>query len=919
MAEKWYNIMPAECAEKLGTDLERGLDEKNARARLSKYGKNNVFITPGASFASCVKAVGSDISFYLLAALAVLAKIYNESVSATVILSMIIVNFLLTLFTYSKTQKILRNMSSYAAPMSRVLRGGKQIVIRQSSVVVGDVVLVRAGDIIPADCRVAVSNGLKVLDNVTGDDTKSVPKSAKLIFGANVPPAERTNMVFAASMVTAGSAKLIACACGDDTLAAITGKRREIVPHDDLRVLKTLRKTSLIWGLAMMALILVISTVDIVMGLETRGLYNIFTTGAAIACAAMTEFYVIFAYFIIGCGLFGTMKKNGPVNTGAVIKNITTLEEIRDIDTFIVPKMGGFYTDRSTVQYIYATDTLRRANEKNLYESSSRTLKFGLLASGYASDPSVFKDTASEPSAIVACAERIGIDRGVLMADYPLLHSCGSFDGVKADCAIVAGDGGYIATARGEAVPLLERCSHYMDGEARVLIDERERKHINNALRTIDEEDCRAVAVITKRTDETSMENVGSAKWTLEGLIGIREPALAGAKESIGACLEAGIRVVVLADEEQDPSRIYFKRLGLIEDDSEIVTAAELDAMSAEEVRRSLGKYKMYEGLNVRQKRALIKLMQDEGRVVGVLGRKLNDVLLLSDADIGFATGVTLTDKTRSLEVDARATRGELADIGGNETLKYTCDVLVSPPENKRGGFNAMFKSLCTARLIYQNILRMVKYLFISQVARLVMVIYSVVVHNVWPVFEGTEFLTPVQIVFLGLIIDFGVIVAIAFQRAPDDILTQRENTEERLSRPLITNFFKTLAYGFTWGVASIAAPLALSLTGTELSGKQLTSLVFISYIITELIVACEVLKVRSIFSFRGRRINRLIALMWIGAAVFIALGTLVPPVGERFGLVMLTPLEWLCALIVPVLMLGLYELNKLIKNKDRR
>ncbi|MBQ7161477.1 MAG: cation-transporting P-type ATPase [Clostridia bacterium] len=914
MAEKWYNIPPAECAEKLGADLENGLDEKTARARLNKYGKNNVFITPGASFASCAKAVGSDISFYLLAALAVLAKIYNESVSAMVILSLIIINLLLTLFAYTKTQKILRNMSSYAAPMSRVLRGGKQIVIRQSSVVVGDIVLVRAGDIVPADCRVAASNGLKVLDNVSSDDNKSRSKNAKTVYGANVPPAERENMVFAASMVTAGAAKLIVVACGDDTLAAITGKRREIVPHDDLKVLKTLRKTSLIWGLAMMALILVISTVDIIMGLESRGLYNIFTTGAAIACAAMTEFYVIFAYFIIGVGLFGTMKKNGPVNTGAVIKNITTLEEIRDIDTLIVPKMGGFYTDRSTVQYIYATDTLRKANEKNLYESCSRTLKFGLLSSGYAADPSVFKDTSSEPSAIVACAERIGIDRMVLKADYPLLCSADSFYGVKADCAIVADDDGYLAAARGEAVPLLERCAYYMDGDMRTSIDERERKHINYALRTIDEDNCRAVAVISKRTDETDIEKVGSGGWTLEGLIGIREPALAGAEQNVRACLDAGIQIIVLTDGEQDPSRVYFKRLGLIEDDSEIITAGEIDGMDTEEIKKNLGKYKMYEGLTSRQKRALIKLLQEGGRVVGVLGRKLNDVLLLSDADVGFATGVTLTERTRSLEVDARATRGELADIGGSETLKYTCDVLVSPPENDRGGFNAMVKSLCAAKLIYQNIMRMVKYLFVSQIARLVVVIYSVVVHNVWPVFEGTEFLTPVQIVFLGLIVDLGVVAAIAFQRAPDDILTQRENTEERLSKPFMLNFFRTFAYGLIWGLAAIAAPLALSLSGVEHSGAQLTSLIFISFIITELLVACEILKERPLFVFRGRRINRPIALMWAAAVIFIALGVFIKPIGSRFGLSMLTPLEWLCALSVPALMMALYEIYKAIK-----
>ena len=918
MAEKWYNVTPEEAAKMLNTDLLRGLDEKSVRARLEKFGKNDVFLTPGASFSSCVRAAARDVSSYLLIILALMAAVFKQNVSAVVVVLMIVINFILTLLVYSKSQKVLRDMASYAAPMSRVIRGGKLMAVRQSSLVVGDIVLVASGDIIPADARIVESRGLYVLESELGGDAKSRRKSSATVYGANVPMGERTNMVFATSLVTAGSAKILLCACGNDTFAAATGKKREIVQHNDLKVLKTLKKCCSVWSLCMIVLIFVVTGVDLALGLESRGLFNIFITGASLSCAAMTEFYVLFAYFIIGSGLFGTLKKSGPVNAGAVIKKISTLEEIKGIDTLIVPKRGGFYTDHSSLERIFCSDTLYRANEKNLYNHCGRAIKFALLSSGYAANPSVFDDLASEPSAIVTRAERIGIDRKVLAADYPLLFSGSGFDGINADCAIVAGAGNYIAIVRGEAAPILEHCTSYRNEDGFKPINERARKHINDALRAIDEEGCRAVAVITMETEATDFSALDTDGWRLEGILGISEPSLPDAEFNIRACMDAGINVIALADTERDPSRIYFKRIGLVADDSEIMTSSRLSEMGEEAFAAGTGTYKMYEGLTISQKRMLVGKMRHEGHVVGVLGRDLDDVLMLSDADVGFSTGVTLSERAAALDIGGRDStmfaKNEMENTSGCEALKYTCDVLVSPPESPRGGFNAMVKTLCTAKIIYQNLLRMVKYLFTSQIARLVMVVYSVVVRNVWPLFSGAEFLTPAQILFLGLIVDFGVVVAIGFQRAPDDILTERENTEERLERPFVYNFIKPLAFGLFWGLSAIAAPLILSLTGTELSGAPLTSMVFISFILTQLIVACEVLYEDSLFAMRGHRINRTMLVMWLAAAVFIAVGAFVPAFGKLFSMTMLTPVEWGCTLIVPVLMTAAYEIYKLIR-----
>lgn len=910
MAELWYNLTPEQTSQKLNTDLSRGLDLSSVRARRERYGKNAVFLTPGATFGDCLKAVGCDISTYLLIILAFMSSLFKQNVSAMVILALIVFNFAATLFTYVKSQNILRDMSVYAAPMSRVIRNGRIYAVKQSSIVVGDVVLLGAGDIVPADARIIESNGLCVLENELGGGAKAKKKNASIVYGLNVPFEKRTNMVYATSLVTEGYAKVVVCACGESTIAVASGNAREIVAHKDMKVLGTLKKYCSVWSLCMLALIFVITGIDLILGLESRGLFNIFITGASLACAAMTEYYVIFAYFIIGCGLFGNVKKRGRVNSGAIVKNISTLEEIKDIDTLIVPKKGGFFTDHSSLDRLFCSGTLHSSEEKRLFNHCGRMLKFALLASGYAVRPSAFDDPANEANAIAALAERIGIDRGILATDYPPLTYTTELFGIHCEAAIVSAEDTNVAVIRGEAAPLLEHCTHYYDDGVFRHIDDRYKKHINDALRTIDTEGGRAVAVISRDTKEITLDGINDYGWRLEGVLGIHEGVLADADKSIAACKNAGIRVIVFADDVQDPSRLYFKRIGLIDGDDEIVTAQELAEMNDKQLNGCTDRYKMYEGLTSQQKRMLISRLKEEGCVVGVLGRELDDILLIREAEIGFTTAVTLADSDSSLDLGKNTAKHENSD--GCEALKYACDVLVSPPERPSGGFNAMVNAMCSARIIYQNLMRMVKYLFTSQIARLVILLYSVIVHSAWPRFAGADLLTPAQILFCGLFIDFAVVLVIAFQPASLKILSQKENTEERLERPLMHNF-RPMLFGLFWGLISLAAPLVLSFLGKQFTGDSLTSMVFISFVVTQLVVACEVLYEDSLFK-RGHMINRVLALLWAGCALLFALMLLVPGLGSLFGVVRISLLQWGCVLCVPVLMLIMYELYKKIK-----
>jgi len=223
-----------------------------------------------------------------------------------------------------------------------------------------------------------------------------------------------------------------------------------------------------------------------------------------------------------------------------------------------------------------------------------------------------------------------------------------------------------------------------------------------------------------------------------------------------------------------------------------------------------------------------------------------------------------------------------------------------------------MVNAMCNARIIYQNLMRMVKYLFTSQIARLVILLYSVIVHSAWPKYAGADLLTPAQILFCGLFIDFAVVLVIAFQPSSLRILSQKENTEERLERPLMHNF-RPMLFGLFWGLISLAAPLTLSFLGKEVTGESLTSHVFISFVLTQLTVSCEVLYEDSLFR-RGHTFNRVLALLWFGCVILFMLMFLIPQFGALFGVVGISLLQWLCVLSVPILMMAAYEIYKKIK-----
>lgn len=925
---RWYNLTPEQIGEQLNTDPERGLTSDAAEKRLKKKGENNAFLMPESTFGTYLRAVSRDITVYMMIATAIMSAIFSQDVSAIVIIVLLVLNLSASVFFYAKSRGVLRDMARLAAPMSRVIRDGRLYSVSQRKIVEGDIVILGPGDIVPADARVLYSDGLSVLEsNLTGEKEVSV-KNPKMLYGLNVPVSHQTDMVFATTVITAGYGKVLVCSVGEDTYAAETGRRPQIVAHDKLIVLSTLKKYCTTWGLAMLFMILVLTALDLALGLRSRSLFDIFVTGLSLAVAAMTEMYIVFGYYVIGSGLAGALKKIGKVNSGAVIKNVESLEDLKKITTLVVPRRGGFFADSTSVERIWCSDTLHRPNEKNLFKYCGRLLKYAMLSSGYhGANKGVLDNPANDASAIVSAAEGIGLERNVVAAEYRCLdYAQITVDDQPCDLSLIGDGEDLVALARGDALRMLGKSSTYFDdGQIRKLT-ERDRKHITESVKQCQKNGFKTVGVISRQSEAFLAGSVDdeATDWVFEGYIVLLEPMLRGAAETVARCKEAGIHVIMLSEESSEQNRVYAQRLGIIgetdESSSQILTSAAMSKISDQNFRRSLKNYGLFEELTYVQKKVLIGHLQEEGEIVGFLGCELDDIKLISKADVGFTSAVTLANGTSSLDLGMNDSpiylRNSKENPGGCEALKFAGDIIVSAPDRPTGGFNAMVAAICTSKTVYQNLMRLVKYLITSQSARFLIVLFSVLA-NTFGFNKGgvVQMFTAPELLFSGLIIDFVVVVSIAFQRKTKGVLTEKEDTEERLEKPLLHNF-KPMFYGLIWAIYTIAAPTVLSLIGYPPKGTHLTSMVFVTFIITQFIVACEVINERSVLSKKSR-VNRVIAFLAVLILAFVGVMA-IPACGRLFDFVMINMAEWIAVTASVILTAATYEIYKFIKNKRK-
>ncbi len=910
---KYYDASADQVIEEVKSNRFAGLTRRKAKARLKRDGKNIVFPTPQGFFREYLFHMLTDFTSVLLLLTALICLIFRHDFSAVVIAGTIVFSYLLCALVFLRAQKVLENMGSFALPVVKLMREERLFMARSEQIVRGDIIFLCAGDVVPADARLIESDHL-ILDESRIAAGSSVYKDAEFVAASGLDTGSQKNMVFASTVVLSGSAKAVVVTTGAGTVVCKMRRNAPIVSHEKLRVLERLRKICGGVGVGMLILVFALTVISLFLG-SGLGLFENMLTFLSLAVASMSELYMAFGYMIVACGVFGALRQYKDINAGALIKNSSKLDQIKRISCIVAPKDGVFLVDELSLSQVYYDDVLYGVGDAHFPEGCGRILKLAVISTGiYGGKNLVSINSAgrnvftTEENAIICCAQEHSLYNYNLDKEFQLLDHVSAQDHNPYDTTLVHTDSSNMVVVRGDALSLVEQCTHRRKGEESVILGTADTNELLLAANRMSIGGYRVCAVATKETGVIDLTGLSraQARLTLEGFVLFKETLLPDAVKQIRACADAGIKVIMTTDTISEAHRYTARALGVIKNDDEILSAEQFAQMDEGVLVADIRSYSVYEGLSARQRRKLVDLLKKAGESVAYLGSSVDESAVVSDADVGYSQSVTLSARADKGGVDtldknipillksARDGAGR-----GCDALKLTSDVIVSAADSSGGGgFNAIVQSIRVAKSVYENLFHMLSYLVCAQIARLLLVIASV--------FSGAFPFAPVQIVVSGLIVDFAAVVVFAFDRPRSAILGEAVGYDDRFLHPL-RHLLPSLIYGLIWA-------LITAVTGAVgiLFGIPGNTVIFVSFLLTQMVFLAEFRCEGSIIR-SGKGFNNIFALTLACLIAFLLLTRNLPAVSLAFGMEYGAPYAWLLSLIPPVLLLVSIEIRKLI------
>ncbi len=925
MAEKWYDKSIKQTEIRLETDISRGLDREQVSRRRRIYGDNDIYPTPKRSFKTYVAHLLTDYTSLLMLVTLLIAGVFEETENLLIMLLILATYYGIIMFTYIKAQNVLEGMGISALPNAKVLRGGRMLMIKQKQLVKGDIIYVSAGDIVPCDARLIDSAGLEVLEVNVTSVTHAVRKDAKFVDYHDIAPAQQRNMLFASTIVTKGTGQAICCETGTDTLVCVMKKNMPIISHERLEIFDHISRFCKRWTLAMSAMVLILTVTDLIVEKTTStGIFDSFMKGLSLAVASMSEFYTAFAYIVLACGIFGAVNRKNEVNRGALIKNSAKLEDIKNLTCLIVPKEAGFNIHDMIVGKVYANGDVYAPGEHGYRRNAARVLRYALISTGLYGAGKLIENNrlrqniySPEEEAIIKAAEvcseyNIGLEKR-----YPLLEHMPRGADNRFETTLVHYENSFVVSLRGDYGAVLPLCRYYTEDSRVYPMSQDKLNEFFIAAEKMARESYRVLAIASRDTIYNNLKRLSACQTelTLEGLIAIREPVLPDAAKNILRCRNSGLKVIMLTPDVSENNVILAENLGLAPHRDQCVTGHELSRMKEGLFRANLDVYTVYQGLNLNQRRLLVRFLQEKGEKVGYLCSDLEEIILMREADVGFARSVTLSDRANGAGIDLAGrniplyTRDARESASGCEALKFVSDVIVSEPDSSgAGGFNAMLDALLSSKAVYYNLHRMLKFMISSQIAKLVLIFISVVL--------GFTALTPPQILFCGLVLDFAAMIIIAFEKPDGSLLRASTKISEKLAKPLMMNLFSALI-GVLWAIITAISVLYM-VQHNLLDINAVPACSFISFILTQLAMLNECKREQSMFD-RNMRINgAYVALLLILVLFFLSI-FLIPSVGKWFSIVPLSIYGVCCAVLPCVIVTLFYEVYKLLGGRDEK
>ncbi len=862
---------------------QQGLTAAEAAERLAKNGRNKLAEAQKDSLIKRFFQQMADpmIIILLVAAAisAVLAVVQNESFAdVIIILFVVIVNAILGVYQESKAEKAIEALQQMAAATSKVLRDGQTVTIRSEELVVGDVVLLEAGDAIPADGRVLESASMKVEEAALTGESVPVTKFIDLIHlrdnASDVPLGDRKNMVYMGSTVVYGRGRMVVTQTGMDTeMGKIADALANAKEGQTPLQIKLTQLSGILTRLVLVICVLIFGVQLLRAGAFTLDVVlHSFMIAVSLAVAAIPEGLAAVVTVVLSIGVTNMSKRS------AIIRRLTAVETLGCAQIICSDKTGTLTQNKMTVVDDYGTDRDRTATAMAL--CSDATL---------AEDGTVNGEPTE--AALVAWSAKCGLPKPRLQNELPRVGEAPFDSGRKMMSTVHKADGGYVQFTKGGPDVVLERCTSYWDsGMARPMTEEK-RAEILAANKAMADKALRVLAA-AQRVYETEPASFEADDLEHDlcflGLAGMIDPVRPEVKAAIEECRQAGIRPIMITGDHIDTAVAIARELGILTEDKKAITGAQLSAMSDEEFEKEYPHIAVYARVQPEHKTRIVNAWRNAGYVTAMTGDGVNDAPSIKSADIGVGMGITGTDVTKNV-----------ADM-------------VLADDN----FATIVGAVEEGRRIYDNIRKAIQFLLSSNMSEVISIFVATLL--------GFTILEPVHLLWINLVTDCFPALALGMEEAEPAIMRRRPRDAKAgifaggmgvdvayqglvISALTIAAFF--IGHFMESGVWEIPAN-GLSPDGTTMA--------FVTMSMAEIFHSLNMRSQRgSILKLRTR--NKMMTFAAIGSLLATTLVCEVPFIATAFDFTSVEWNEYLVALALAFCVIPIVEIVKFFQRKAEK
>ena len=874
METKFFNLTVEETLRKLHSSTN-GLGSKEVLTRREKDGSNVLETKKHSTLLEKFVAQFKDLMIIILMIAALISMLAGEVSDSIIIFIVVFLNAVFGVFQETKAENAIDSLKEMTTPFSRVKRDGIVSQIKSTELVSGDVILLEAGDIVPADARIISQNALRAEEAALTGESVPVSKDIRPLTDENPPLGERSNMLFMNTVIANGTAEAVVVATGMKTEVGHVAKMLDSAENSVTPLQKNIAHLSKV----LTVLILIIAVVIFVFGALTKreSILDMLLTSISLAVAAIPEGLPAIVTITLALGTQAMSKKN------ALVRKLPAVETLGTCEIICSDKTGTLTQNKMRVEQFYANQTLQKALDFDKKNAPNLQLAMILANDAKESENGPIGDPTETALLDFFLENGSSAEIQKIQHDYPRIASLPFDSNRKLMSAVVEHENEKILFTKGAVDELLKRVTK---------IEE------NGDVRPINASDKQRILEMNKQLALQALRILGYAYRPLNelfeltsenyekdliftGMTGMIDPQRPEVENAVFEAKNAGIKTIMITGDHKETARAIAIRLGIIaeSDLNGVITGSELDELSDAELQKNIKKYSVYARVAPEHKVRIVKAWQARGKIVAMTGDGVNDAPALKQADIGVGMGIT-----------------------GTEASKNAADIVLADDN-----FATIIVAVKEGRKVFANIQKAVQYLLSANLGE-VLTLFMMTMLN-WSIFA------PVQILWINLVTDTFPAIALGIEKSEKNVMTQkpRGSKSNFLSNGVgFAIIYQGLLEGLlTLGVYLWAVTFPVHSGSAAIHADALT-MAYATLGMIQLFHAFNSKSIHGTIFNKQTFENKFFNLAVLVSAVLLAATIFIPGLNPIFHVSSLSWMQWSIVLMAGVLMIVIVETVKL-------